>query len=270
MAMTMDDHAKYRERTVIVTGASKGIGRAIAKSCVGLGANVVAVYKSDDRAACDLKRESVGNLQIIKADISKESEVRRVINETVDAFGSIDVLVNNAGIGNLTSIMDCTLEEWNEILSVNLTSIFLFTKHAAQFLEKSSDGLIINVSSRRGLFENNAYGTAAYAASKAAVIRFTLDASRELACCGIRVNAIIPTVTKNSSLFDRIVTKQEKKQFEREGKVGTLGEAVDLVMELIDDSSANGKILVDRRVAFNSKAWVFARSKCFETTGSIG
>jgi 3-oxoacyl-[acyl-carrier protein] reductase len=236
---------KYENKTVIVTGASKGIGRAILKKCADFGANVVAVYKTDDEAAESLKSEVKQNLLVIKADVSKEVDVKRIIRQTVKRFSAINVLVNNVGTNDPKPISDYKLSEWNAIVSSNLTSVFLCTKYAIPYLEESK-GVIINISSRAGFSEIYLPNQIPYSVSKAAVTKFTIDAAKALADKNIRVNAVIPTVTRTQRL--KIFTKEEIERLERESKLGSPEEVADLVMELIDDTSANGKILIDKRV----------------------
>jgi len=236
---------KYTGKTVIVTGASKGIGRAIVQKCAKLGANVVAIYKTDDKSAESLKGDTKQNLLLIKADVSKEKDVKRIIDLTIKEFGNIDVLVNNAGIDKPKPVLDYQLSEWEEIISVNLTSVFLCTKYAAPYLEKSK-GCIINISSRTGFREMYIPNTIPYSISKAGVTKFTVNASKELADRKIRVNAVIPTVTRTGML--KFLTAEEQKQVEKELRLGSPEEVAELVIELIDDPNANGKVLMDRRV----------------------
>ena len=236
---------RYKGKTIVVTGASKGIGGAIVKKCAKLGANVVAIYKTDDRAAESLKDEIKQNLLLIKADVSKEESVKKAFDQAVKRFGNIDVLINNAGIDNPKPLWEYELSEWNDILSVNLTSVFLCTKYGIPYLEKCK-GAIINISSRVGLRDIYIPKAIPYSVSKAGVTKFTENASKELASKHIRVNAVIPTVTRSGML--KFFSKEDIEHLEAESRLGSPEEVADMVIELIDDPSATGKILIDKRV----------------------
>ena len=132
-------------------------------------------------------------------------------------------------------------------MSSNLTSVFLCTKYSIPYLEKSKSGVIVNVASRLGFTEVYGEKFIPYSAAKAGVIKFTLNAAKELSSRNIRVNVIIPTVTK-TELIGKLFTKEEIELFERESRLGTPDDAANLAIELIDDLSASGKILTDKRV----------------------
>lgn len=234
-------------KTAIVTGATRGIGRAIAVKLSRLECRVVGVYKSKDDLASALKKQHK-NIYTIKADVGKEREVKKVIETTIKKFNSLDILVNNAGIDTFGEIKNYQTEDWDEMMNVNLKSVFLFSRESIPHLNQSEDPVIINVSSRIGYPEFTESKFVVYGAVKAGVTNFTVGLSRELADTGIRVNAVIPAPTK-TDLFDEVFTPKEEEALKRKGKLGKPEEVADLVLRLIKDKTATGKILADKRVS---------------------
>lgn len=234
-------------KTAIVTGATRGIGRAIAIKLAGLGCEVVGVYKSKGNLASELEKR-YKNIYTIKADVGKEKEVKKVIERTIKKFNSLDILVNNAGIDIFGEIKDYRTEDWDEMINVNLKSVFLFSRESIPYLSQSENPVIINISSRIGYPEFTEPKFVVYGAVKAGVANFTVGLSKELANTGIRVNAVIPTPTK-TDLFDEVFTPEEEEILKRKGKLGKPEEVADLVLQLIKDKTANGKILADKRVS---------------------
>ncbi len=179
-------------KTAVVTGSSRGIGRAIALQLARDGMNVVVNYREDKKGAEETVNEikKLGKDAIaIAADISKPEEVKAMIKATASKFGGIDVLVNNAGINRKFSIDELSLEEWKEMIDINLNGAFYCSKEALSYL-KQSKGCIVNISSMnaiKGSTRNAHYGT-----SKAGLIGLTKSLARELAKFGIRVNAVAP------------------------------------------------------------------------------
>jgi len=240
-----------QSKTAIVTGASRGIGRAVAEKLLNLGYNVLGVYKKRSDKAEELEKK-YPNVKMIKADIGKSKNAKLIVNTAVKEFGSIDALINNAGIFLGGFVKDFSLKDWNRIISVNLTSKFLLCKYAIPYLEKSSNGVIINISSRFGLNEYNQPYCIAYGVTNAGINNFTAGLAMELEG-KVRVNAVIPTVT-NTDRFKNSFSKEEQEEIRKAGKLGTPEEVADLVMELINDKSKNGEIVIDKRVFIKSKA----------------
>ncbi len=180
----------FKNKVVLITGASRGIGRATALAFAKAGANVVVNYFQAEPKDVIEKIKEIGSVVIgVKADISQEDQVKNLIAETISKFGRIDILVNNAGIAFDESYEDKTVEKWSRTLNVNLVGQFLTIKHAIPFL---SDGAkIVNVSSTNAI---NAFSPEAmdYDASKAGVIVLTKDFAKILADKKILVNAIAP------------------------------------------------------------------------------
>ena len=176
----------------IVTGASKGIGKAIAKIFAQAGTHVVCVSRTKDDLNI-LKKEILndgGSVSIYSCDVSNFNEVEGLIRNTVEEFSKIDIIVNNAGITRDGLIMRMSDEDWNTVIDINLKGTFNAIKAVSRQMMKQRSGRIINISSVVGL-KGNA-GQANYAASKAGIIGLTKSSSKELASRGITVNCIAP------------------------------------------------------------------------------
>jgi NAD(P)-dependent dehydrogenase (short-subunit alcohol dehydrogenase family) len=185
------------DKVAIITGASSGIGRATCLLFVKNGAKVIAVGRNEKELK-SLRDEASGNegsLKINLADVCENSQVDRLINETVENFGQIDVLVNAAGIIKNGSIENTTLDDWDMMMDINLRSVFYLMQKCVPHLEKTK-GNIVNVSSVTGLraFPN----VLAYCVSKAAVDQLTRCSALELAARGVRVNAVNPGVIETN------------------------------------------------------------------------
>jgi len=179
-------------KVAIVTGAARGIGRAIAEELAERGA---------DLALCDLRSEwldeTVAAVQAkgrkalaLAVDVGDSATVNDCVKSVMDAFGRIDIMVNNAGITKDTLLLRMSDEDWDDVLKVNLKGTFLFTRAVARPMMKQRSGAIVNIASIIGLIGNA--GQANYAASKAGVIALTKSAAKELAPRGVRVNSIAP------------------------------------------------------------------------------
>ncbi|MDF2941599.1 MAG: fabG2 [Herbinix sp.] len=180
-------------KVAVITGAGRGIGRAIALQFAEYGAKVVINYRSSIGQVEELLttiKNAGGEAIAIQADISREEEAKKLIEEAKKHFGRLDVLVNNAGITKDNLLMRMSEDDFNSVMDINLKGTFLCTKHAATIMLKQRSGKIINISSVVGLTGN--MGQANYAASKAGVIGMTKAVARELACRGITVNAVAP------------------------------------------------------------------------------
>lgn len=184
---------QLKGKTAVVTGGSRGIGKAIALQLAAKGANVVVNYTSSREAALAVvdEIEAMGvSGKAVKADVSKGEEVENLVNEVLNTFGSIDILVNNAGIARDNLIIRMTEQEFDEVINTNLKGAFICTKSIARVMIKQKSGKIINVSSVVGIIGNA--GQSNYAAAKAGLIGFTKSMAKELAKRGINVNAVAP------------------------------------------------------------------------------
>lgn len=181
------------KQVVFVTGGSRGIGKAIALKYAENGYNIVINYISEKTDVNELKKEfdkySVESL-IIKADVSKVEEVENVVKKTIEKFGRIDVLVNNAGITKDVLLMRMKEEDFDKVIEINLKGTFLVTKAVIPYMMKKRNGRIINLSSVVGVTGNA--GQSNYSASKAGIIGFTKSVAKELASRNIRSNAVAP------------------------------------------------------------------------------
>lgn len=182
-----------QDRVAIVTGASRGIGKAIALSLASEGAKVLVNYASSSTAADEVVAaiaEAGGNAFSLQADVSKGDQVDTLINTAVEKWGRIDILVNNAGITRDTLLLRMKPEDWQAVIDLNLTGVFLCTRAVSKIMLKQKSGRIINIASVAGQMGNP--GQANYSAAKAGVIGFTKTVAKELASRGITVNAVAP------------------------------------------------------------------------------
>ena len=182
-----------KDKVAIVTGASKGIGRAIAINFAKEGAKVVLNYRSDDNGAQEVLKEienSSGVAFLHKGDVSDFSVAEDLIKFCIEKFSRIDILVNNAGITRDTLLLRMKEEDFDSVINVNLKGSFNCVKHASSFMIKQKYGKILNISSVIGLIGN--VGQINYAASKAGIIGMTKSLAKELGSRGINVNAIAP------------------------------------------------------------------------------
>lgn len=184
---------KLEGKKVLVTGASRGIGKAIALAMAAEGADVAVNYAGSEAAAKAVAAEieAMGRKAIvIQADISSNAAATDMIDQVVKEFGRIDVLVNNAGITRDGLLMRMKEEDWDAVITTNLKGVFNCTKAAVKYMMKQKAGHIVNISSVVGVMGNA--GQANYAAAKAGVIGFTKAVAKEVAARGITVNAIAP------------------------------------------------------------------------------
>ena len=188
-----DVSGRLRQRVAIVTGASRGIGRAIALALAAEGANVVVNYASSSTAAQEVVAaitDAGGTAVALQADVSKIEQVDGLLKDTMEKFGRVDVLVNNAGITRDTLLLRMKPEDWQAVIDLNLTGVFLCTRAVSKVMLKQKSGRIINIASVAGQMGNP--GQANYSAAKAGVIGFTKTVAKELASRGITVNAVAP------------------------------------------------------------------------------
>ncbi|XP_043700691.1 3-oxoacyl-[acyl-carrier-protein] reductase 4-like [Telopea speciosissima] len=178
---------------VVVTGASRGIGRAIALALGKAGCKVLVNFARSSKEAEEVTKEIEacgGQALTFGGDVSKEADVELMIKTAVDAWGTVDVLINNAGITRDGLLMRMKKPQWQEVIDLNLTGVFLCTQAAAKIMMKKKKGRIINIASVVGLIGNA--GQANYSAAKAGVIGFTKSVAKEYASRNVNVNAVAP------------------------------------------------------------------------------
>ncbi|QNI46052.1 beta-ketoacyl-(acyl-carrier-protein) reductase (KR) [Synechococcus sp. WH 8101] len=189
----MTTSAPMTGQTAIVTGASRGIGRCVALALAEAGAEVVVNYaRSADAAEAVVAEilEAGGQAYALKADVAEEHAVEAMVNTVLERSGRIDVLINNAGITRDGLLMRMKTDDWQAVINLNLTGVFLCTRAVTRTMLKQKSGRIINITSVVGLMGNA--GQANYAAAKAGVVGLTRSAAKEMASRGITVNAVAP------------------------------------------------------------------------------
>lgn len=222
-------------KTVLITGASRGIGREAALKFHKNGYNVIINYNKNEKAALELN-SILSNSVAIKADVSNESEVKAMVDAVIEKFGFIDVLVNNAGIAQQKLFTDITTDEWNTMMGTNLNSLYYTCKYVVPHMVRQKQGKIINISSMWGIA--GASCEVHYSAAKAAVIGFTKALAKELGPSGIQVNAVAPgtIMTDMCSGFDEETIELIKEETPL-GRVGTAEDVANSIFFLASDQS---------------------------------
>ncbi len=186
---------RFHERVAVVTGAASGIGFAIAERFAGEGAAVAIIDREPDagQAASAQICEAGGTCEFIHADVACESDVIRALDQVAQRFRGIDHLVNNAGIVLVKAIEECTAEEWDRVIAINLKSVFLTVKYALPWLRRSAQPTVVNIGSVSSFIGQQR--TPAYVASKGGVLLLSKALALDLAPDGIRVNCVCPGIT---------------------------------------------------------------------------
>jgi len=225
-------------KVAVITGASRGLGRAIAEEFARAGADLVVNYNSTPCQDLVDYVESLGRKAVaIQADVSKVADCDRLIDEAVKTFGKVDILVNNAGITRDTLLMRMDEEAWDAVIATNLKSAYATCKAACRPMMKARSGCIINVSSVSGLMGQA--GQANYAASKAGLIGFTKTIAREFASRGIRANVIAPGFI--ASDMTSVLDEKIKEQVLKEIPLSTFGDPADIANAALYLASDMGK-----------------------------
>ena len=226
-------------KIALVTGGSRGIGFSTGKILSENGATVVITGKDSERLKKAAKKipNSIG----IVADIRNTKDVKNVVSKTIEKFGRLDILVNNAGIfPKIKQLHEIDEDEWNEVLDVNLTGQFRFTKEAIPHLQKTS-GSIINISSDAGLKAYQGFNADAYSATKAALIILTKCWALEYAKYKIRVNCICPGVVDTDMTKPFLKTQQDKDFMNNEHPIGRIGKPEEIakaIMYFVSDDAS--------------------------------
>lgn len=184
---------QLENRVAIVTGGTKGIGKAISQQLLGKGARVMICARTEsDVKGCvrDLGRETIGRIEGIVCNVKEYSEVRRLVERTVHQFGGIDILINNAAVGLFASVSDITPEQWHEVIDTNLSGVFYCCHEVIPHMKRRGGGYIINISSLAG--KNPFKGGSAYNASKFGLNGFSEAIMQDLRYDNIRVSYVMP------------------------------------------------------------------------------
>lgn len=242
------------KKTALVTGASRGIGRAIALELAREGAAVALNYQSSDAKAQEIADEidkAGGKSMLAKANLADRQEARGMVKHVADEFGRLDVLVNNAGITRDRSLKKMTDEQWEEVIQTNLNGYFYCTSAAIPIMLEQGYGRIVNISSMNG--QIGAFGQANYSASKGGIIALTKTAALELATSNITVNTVSPGFTV-TDMFADVPEKIQDKIRERipMGRFGKPEEIAKAVSFLV----ADGDYITGQQINVNGGAYM--------------
>ena len=232
-------------KTVIVTGGSRGIGAAIVKKLARSGYDVVLNYNQSEPKAKEiqneLQKEKI-NIEIYKADVSKREEVKKLIEFTLGKFKKIDVLINNAGIDQVKPFIDITDDDWNNMMQVNLNSVFYCTQEVLTTMIQRKSGCIINISSVWGI--TGASCEVHYSVAKAGIDGLTKALAKELGPSNIRVNSVAPGAIMTD--MNKNLTKNEIEQINQEiplERFGSPEEIARCVEWLVEDTYTTGQVI---------------------------
>ena len=230
--------ASLEGKVAIVTGSSRGIGKATALAIAAEGAKVVVNYARSSGAADEVVAEiekNGGEAIALQADVSQSDQVDALVKATKDKFGQIDVLVNNAGITRDTLLLRMKPEDWQAVIDLNLTGVFLCTRAVGKIMLKQRSGRIINIASVSGLMGNP--GQANYSAAKAGVIGFTKTVAKELAPRGVTANVVAPGFIATDMTED-LKNTDDILKFIPLGRYGQPEEVAGLIRFLASDPAA--------------------------------
>ena len=233
------------KKIIIVTGASRGIGREVAKELAESGITVIANYNKSEEEAKKLQQELEEQnfkLEIFKADVSKREDVKKLVEYTIEKHGKIDILINNAGISEYKLFTDETDEDWDKLINTNLYSAFAMSQEVIPNMVHNKKGCIINISSIWGIVGGSL--EVLYSISKAGLDGMTKALAKELGPSNIRVNSIAPGMinTKMNSKF----TEKEIEEIKEEIPLERLGDPQDIakcIKWLIDDNYTTGQVI---------------------------
>ena len=205
-----------KNKTALVTGGSRGIGKACVQFLSKAGADVAFTYNTNEQLANKLCDEYTGKniVKSFKVNSNNEEDICNVINTIENDFGKIDILVNNAGIWEKSKIENLSLDNWNKTININLTGTFLFTKYTVPIMKKNKFGRIINISSTAGQRGEAFYSH--YAASKGGIIAFTKSLAVELGEYNITVNSVAPGWVKTDMTMDVFENEYEEEKIIKE------------------------------------------------------
>lgn len=233
------------ERVAIVTGGSRGIGRAIVEDLARKNIKIIANYNHSEEKAKKLKEELEKeniSIDIFKADVSKREEIKNMVDYVIEKYGRIDILINNAGINQEKMFQDITDEDWDNVIKVNLYSVFCTTQEVIKYMISQKNGCIINISSIYGI--NGGSCAVAYSATKAGIDGITKALAKELGPSNIRVNSIAPGCMNTD--MNAYLTEEEWEEIKQETPLEKIGEGIDIakcVEWLIEDTFTTGQVI---------------------------
>ncbi len=248
---------RFQEKTAIITGGAKGIGRAVAEGLVSEGASVIISdmdMESTSVAANEIKESIGGQVVPFKADVRKKGDILSLVESAMKEFGRVDILFNNAGICTSPPIEDISEEDWDEMMNVNLRGVFFCSQAIMPVMKKQRQGRILNMASLAGKVGGLAAG-AHYSASKAGVICLTKSFARELAPYGVTVNALAPGPVDTDML--QTLPPEQKEIMMNQCPLGRFADTTDIAgaaLFLLSDSArhitgatldVNGGLLMD-------------------------
>ena len=214
-------------KVALITGGSRGIGEALVRAMAAEGADIAFTYRSSEESANNITKEvAEGGTKVkaYKSDAADYAQAEALIKEVMTEFGRIDILINNAGITKDTLMLRMGEEQWDQVMDVNLKSVFNLTKHALRPMLKQRAGSIINMSSVVGVFGNA--GQANYAASKAGIIGFSKSIAKEVGSRGIRCNAVAPGFIETD--MTHALTEEQQKAYIENIPLKRLGTGKDI------------------------------------------
>lgn len=232
-------------KVIIVTGASKGIGKEISKELAKKGNTIIANYNKSEKEIKELQQELEKQnikIDIYKADVSKREEATNLVKYTIQKYGKIDVLINNAGISQIKEFTQITDEDWNNMINTNLNSVFYMSQESCHNMIHNKKGCIINISSIWGI--TGASCEVHYSVSKAGVDALTKALAKELGPSNIRVNSIAPGIINTE--MNAHLSEEEKQNIEEEIPLEKIGKAIDIercVEWLIKDEYTTGQVI---------------------------
>lgn len=230
--------AELTDKVAVVTGGSRGIGRATALALAAAGAHVVVNYARSSTAADEVVAaiaDAGGSAIAVQADVSDAAQAESLIKAATDKWGRVDVLVNNAGITRDTLLLRMKPEDWQAVIDLNLSGVFYCTRAVSKLMLKQRSGRIINIASVAGLMGNP--GQANYSAAKAGVIGFTKTVAKEMATRGVTVNAVAPGFIK-TDMTEALSNPEEILKYIPLGRYGEAEEVAGLIRFLAADPAA--------------------------------